>query len=294
MKKINKNSINNYLRRHGLREPDKIDILFGTLSIIMLIICTVSSIVGGLQKQNNYLLSVNKNLELKNEDLIETINTYEEEYGPLYEMEASLVYYDSTFSLLNKNFYEMTKTEMKNHLNELDSFISHFKNYGINENDKTYNLVVEEYNNCKTALEKGYYKNPYTEEDLILLAYTIMQEQGDNRNSDECQSLVACVVLNRRANGGINGELHFPSIKDIINEKGQYHFAVVNNYNISLKTIDTSIITERCYENARRVLEGEFTCPSNVMYQATFKQGSGVYKSFYNEGYGTTTYFCYL
>ena len=294
MKKINKNSINNYLRKHGLREPDKIDILFGTLSAILLTICTVSSVIEGLQKQNDYLLSVNQNLELKNEDLIETINTYEEEYGPLYEMEASLVYYDSTFSLLNKNFYEMTKTEMKNHLNELDSFISHFKNYGINENDETYNLVVEEYNNCKTALEKGYYKNPYTEEDLILLAYTIMKEQGDNRNSDECQSLVACVVLNRRANGGINGDLHFPSIKDIINEKGQYHFAVVNNYNISLKTIDTSIITERCYENARRVLEGEFTCPSNVMYQATFKQGSGVYKSFYNEGYGNTTYFCYL
>lgn len=294
MKKINKNSINNYLRKHGLREPDKIDILFGTLSAILLTICTVSSVIEGLQKQNDYLLSVNQNLELKNEDLIETINTYEEEYGPLYEMEASLVYYDSTFSLLNKNFYEMTKTEMKNHLNELDSFISHFKNYGINENDETYNLVVEEYNNCKTALEKGYYKNPYTEEDLILLAYTIMKEQGDNRSSDECQSLVACVVLNRRANGGINGDLHFPSIKDIINEKGQYHFAVVNNYNISLKTIDTSIITERCYENARRVLEGEFTCPSNVMYQATFKQGSGVYKSFYNEGYGNTTYFCYL
>ena len=45
-----------------------------------------------------------------------------------------------------------------------------------------------------------------------------MREQGDDRNSDECQQLVGCVIRNRKAIGGINGNLRFPSIKDIIDE----------------------------------------------------------------------------
>ena len=292
MKKINKNSINNYLRKHGLREPDKIDILFGLVSTILIVFCAISSTVDGLQRQNKELLSLNNRLMNRNDYLIEKVNAYEEEFGIL---QANMVEYEApTFSLLNKNYYQMSKTQMQEHLSELNSFISHFKSYGINDTDETYQLVVNEYNKCAEALKKGHYKNPYSDEDHVLLAYAIMREQGDDRNSDECQQLVGCVIMNRKAMGGINGNLRFPSIKDIINEEGQYHFAIMKNYNVNINTIDQSIITERCYENARKVLEGEVSCPSNVVFQATFKQGSGVYKSFYNEGYGTTTYFCYL
>lgn len=292
MKKINKNSINNYLRKHGLREPDKIDILFGLVSTILIVFCAISSTVDGLQRQNKELLSLNNRLMNRNDYLIEKVNAYEEEFGIL---QANMVEYEApTFSLLNKNYYQMSKTQMQEHLSELNSFISHFKSYGINDTDETYQLVVNEYNKCAEALKKGHYKNPYSDEDHVLLAYAIMREQGDDRNSDECQQLVGCVIMNRKAMGGINGNLRFPSIKDIINEEGQYHFAIMKNHNVNINTIDQSIITERCYENARKVLEGEVSCPSNVVFQATFKQGSGVYKSFYNEGYGTTTYFCYL
>ena len=292
MKKINKNSINNYLRKHGLREPDKIDILFGLVSTILIVFCAISSTVDGLQRQNKELLSLNNRLMNRNDYLIEKVNAYEEEFGIL---QANMVEYEApTFSLLNKNYYQMSKTQMQEHLSELNSFISHFKSYGINDTDETYQLVVNEYNKCAEALKRGHYKNPYSDEDHVLLAYAIMREQGDDRNSDECQQLVGCVIMNRKAMGGINGNLRFPSIKDIINEEGQYHFAIMKNYNVNINTIDQSIITERCYENARKVLEGEVSCPSNVVFQATFKQGSGVYKSFYNEGYGTTTYFCYL
>ena len=80
MKKINKNSINNYLRKHGLREPDKIDILFGTVSLILLIFCIVLSVISGLEKENTKLMLTNYRLSLKNDSLVETINTYEEEY----------------------------------------------------------------------------------------------------------------------------------------------------------------------------------------------------------------------
>lgn len=287
-----KTKINGWLRSHGLRQPDKIDILFGIVSTILVVFCAVSSTIDGLQKQNIALLSLNDRLMVSNDFLIEKVNAYEEEFGIL---QANMVEYEApTFSLLNKNYYQMSKTQMQEHLNELKSFISHFKSYGINENDDTYKLVVNEYNKCAEALKKGHYKNPYSNEDLTLLAYAIMREQGDDRNSDECQQLVGCVILNRKAMGGINGNLRFPSIKDIINEKGQYAFAIEKNYKVNINTINTSIITERCYENARKVLEGEVSCPSNVVFQATFKQGSGVYKSFYNEGYGNTTYFCYL
>ena len=287
-----KKKINGWLRSHGLRQPDKIDILFGLVSTIFMIFCVVMSTIQGLQEQNTALLSLNSKLMNSNDFLIATVSAYEDEYGSLYMSDVE--YETPTFSLLNKNYYEMTKTQMEEHLSELNSFISHFKTYGINETDETYQLVVNEYNKCLEALKKGHYKNPYSNEDHTLLAYAIMREQGDDRNSDECQQLVGCVIMNRKAMGGINGNLHSPSIKDIINEEGQYHFAIMKNHNVNINTIDTSIITNRCYENARKVLEGEVSCPSNVVFQATFKQGSGVYKSFYNEGYGTTTYFCYL
>ena len=48
------------------------------------------------------------------------------------------------------------------------------------------------------------------------------------------------------------------------------------------KTID------QCYSVAERILDGERVCPENVLYQAEFEQGSGIYKQF-----GDKFYFCY-
>ena len=49
----------------------------------------------------------------------------------------------------------------------------------------------------------------------------------------------------------------------------------------------TNSVQEQCYNSARIILEGNKFCPEDVLYQAGFKQGSGVYKEY--PGY----YFCY-
>ena len=49
--------------------------------------------------------------------------------------------------------------------------------------------------------------------------------------------------------------------------------------------------TEQAYKNAQRLLNGERFCPENVVFQANFKQGSGVYKAI-STSY-STTYFSY-
>lgn len=45
--------------------------------------------------------------------------------------------------------------------------------------------------------------------------------------------------------------------------------------------------TERCWRIAEELLISGYDIPSNVLYQAEFKQGSGVYKKVQN------MYFCY-
>ena len=54
---------------------------------------------------------------------------------------------------------------------------------------------------------------------------------------------------------------------------------------ISVRIINEEAVND-CYEIARRILEGERVCPENVLFQAEFIQGSGIYKEY--DGY----YFC--
>ena len=127
----------------------------------------------------------------------------------------------------------------------------------------------------------------------------IQIEAGSSIIVDEEQCLVGSVIINRRNQGGINKNLENPTIKDIINEAGQYAICRYskdlgrNTFYVDVNSVDLSIVSDRCKENARKVLEGEFTCPENVVFQALFTQGK-VYKSFYHEApFNNTTYFCY-
>ena len=49
----------------------------------------------------------------------------------------------------------------------------------------------------------------------------------------------------------------------------------------------TKAAIDRCYANAKKILDGYRLLPSNVIYQAGFVQGSGVY------AYENGIYFCY-
>lgn len=77
----------------------------------------------------------------------------------------------------------------------------------------------------------------------------------------------------------VNSELYPDSIKDVVFQKGQYACTWDGNYE---KQPDNETI-----EIAKFLLVNGSQIPENVLYQAEFYQGSGVWKQIDN------TYFCY-
>ena len=114
----------------------------------------------------------------------------------------------------------------------------------------------------------------YTQSDLDLLARVVNAEAGSSWITDEHQRAVASVVLNRVKDN------RFPNtIKEVVYQRGQY--SCVWNGAINRTS------SQRAINNARYVLENGVTIPNNVIFQAQFKQGNGVWK--YIQGH----YFCY-
>lgn len=114
----------------------------------------------------------------------------------------------------------------------------------------------------------------YSQAELDLLARVIYCEAGSSWLTDEHQLAVGSVVLNRVADS------RFPNtISGVVYQKGQY--SCVPNGMINRTP------SERAINNARYLLENGVTIPTNVVWQAQFKQGKGVWK--YIQGH----YFCY-
>ena len=121
-------------------------------------------------------------------------------------------------------------------------------------------------------------KSSYTEDDLFYLAAAVCREAGGS--SEEIQLLVANVVINR-----VNSSRYPNTIYGVLTQRMQY--GTMWKYGISFPKWADQKVKDQCYSVARRILEGERVCPTNVVFQAEFKQGSGVYKEF--DGF----YFCY-
>lgn len=115
----------------------------------------------------------------------------------------------------------------------------------------------------------------YSEDDLYWLSHVIMAEVGNC--TYECKTLCGLVVMNRVHSSSFKAE----TIKEVIFSPGQY--ATVDNGRIYMDP------NEECIEIAEKILSGtiEFEIPENVVYQAQFRQGSGIYKKIGSE------YFCY-
>lgn len=112
----------------------------------------------------------------------------------------------------------------------------------------------------------------YTEDELYMLSHLIYAEAGGE--GDTHQRYVGSVVLNRMKHPD------YPNtMKGVIFQKGQYSCTWNGHYE---KTPSKQAI-----ENAKYVLTYGSVLPANVIYQAQFRQGSGVYKQMGN------TYFCY-
>lgn len=126
----------------------------------------------------------------------------------------------------------------------------------------------------------------YTYDELYCMAVVIYNEAGSNACTDEQRELVGYVVLNR-----VNDSRYPNTIREVLEQPGQYEglgkkgikFASRGNSELELLAL------ERAWVTAKKILENRdnIPIPGNVIFQAQFKQGSGVYKQIGN------TYFCY-
>ncbi len=119
----------------------------------------------------------------------------------------------------------------------------------------------------------------YSDDDLYYLAAAVCREAGGE--SEEIQLLVANVIMNR-----VNSDIYPDTIHEVLTQYKQY--GTMWRDGITFPSWATEEVKEQCYSVAKRILEGERFCPENVLFQAEFKQGSGIYK-YFDEGY----YFCY-
>ncbi len=102
----------------------------------------------------------------------------------------------------------------------------------------------------------------YTERDLYILAHAICGE-GQSCPDDE-QLYIGSVILNR-----INHGAYPNTIEGVVFQRGQYACTRDGNYYREP--------TEANWRNAKWLLENGSILPSNVVYQAGFRQGSGIY-----------------
>ena len=139
----------------------------------------------------------------------------------------------------------------------------------------------------------GYQKlAQYSDEDIRILTTTVFHEAG--HTTEQLRQYVAQVVLNRVENS------RFPdTVKGVITQPGQYStkYATVEAAN-AIQATDSKNGTYYygiCEDSVKAAMMGQVEMPSNVLYQANFSQGKGVWKSVYfNSGwYASTSYFCY-
>lgn len=193
--------------------------------------------------------------------------------------------------LANTNLKNYTALEIiENNLREVSI---KEKNLEIN-NQKQKNAIIEleskvaelEQDNYKLLHPQKVYN--YTSEELEWLAKLVYHEAGSDDCTDEHQRLVASVVLCR-----VESPTYPNTIKEVISQQNprQYGCFGTNDwYN--------EAITQRAYDNALAVLNGEYDYPKNLVYQSSFRQKDWgakeyqIYKTFYTPSTGTTTFFC--
>jgi len=128
----------------------------------------------------------------------------------------------------------------------------------------------------------------YTDEDIRILATTVYYEAGST--TEQLREYVAQVVLNRV------GDSRFPNtIKGVITQPGQYAGKYAQASASQAAKNANSIAYASSVTAAKKAMMGRVDMPSNVVFQANFTQGKGVWKSVYfNSGwFASTSYFCY-
>lgn len=124
---------------------------------------------------------------------------------------------------------------------------------------------------------------PYTAEELEMMALVIYQEAGADYCSDETRLMVGTVVMNRVA------DPRFPdTLYEVLTQRAQYgrlHWTGLVWPERASNPVEAHAV-ERAYKCAERILLGERVLPTDVIWQAEFKQGTEVVA--YQDG----IYFC--
>lgn len=104
------------------------------------------------------------------------------------------------------------------------------------------------------------------EHDLEILAHVVAGEAMSC--DDKEQQYVASVVLNR-----VGHHLFPDTVQEVVEQPGQYG-CIKNGVwkGVAAKP------DQRCYDNARYILQNGPILPSNVVFQAQFAQGDGLYE----------------
>ena len=118
-------------------------------------------------------------------------------------------------------------------------------------------------------------KQSYNLYDYQLLAQIIAAEAGSDYVSHNTRLYVGSVVLNR-----VNSPLFPDSIEGVLWQHGQYYSCITDTF----WSFEPS---EDCKQVAEYLLTHGSVLPANVLYQANFRQGSGVFCE------SDTIYFCY-
>ena len=125
----------------------------------------------------------------------------------------------------------------------------------------------------------------YTDEEVEILALIIYQEVGADYCSDDTRRKVGSVFLNR-----VNSPLFPNTFREVAIQKQQYGTL----YWTGIKWPDRAVneqeahAVQRAYTVAKELLATGSILPDNVIYQAEFPQGDGIYCQ--QDG----MYFCYL
>lgn len=126
----------------------------------------------------------------------------------------------------------------------------------------------------------------YTYDELYCMAVVIYNEAGSNGCTDQQREYVGYVVLNR-----VNDSRYPDTIREVLEQPGQYEGLGISGINFADRASNTteSKALERAWSTAQKVLENRnnIPIPSNVVFQAEYTQGTGIYKQLNN------TYFCY-
>lgn len=123
--------------------------------------------------------------------------------------------------------------------------------------------------------------NKVSYEDLFILAKVICAEAGSQWLSDEWKMSVGEVVLNR-----VQSQEFPNTVAEVVYQPGQY-------YGAGSQYFDLLIPDKHSISLARQLLEGERVLENPaVVFQANFRQGSGVHTAYFDDALGWT-YFCY-